>query len=105
LGGQTPEKTGELRIWQRSCQLKRLGQEKIIARSGSQIENSRCIDPYPVPGDALQTVPNGVWVYLLFDPRSLGGIPARMPNHFCENQLVAAVVLVAWKPPHAWFSL
>ena len=47
----------------------------------------------------------GMWVYLFFDARSLGGIAAGLPDHFGSNRPITAMVPVAWKQPHAWLSL
>jgi hypothetical protein len=52
-----------------------------------------------------KTMSNGVRVHVFFDARSLGGIPAGMPNHFRSNRPIAVMVPVAWKQPLAWFSL
>ncbi len=73
--------------------------------SSSIIGKSPLCSPPTRHSQEAGIVPNGVWVYLFFDARSLGGIATRMPNHFRGNRLVAAMVPVAWKQPHAWFSL
>ena len=46
-----------------------------------------------------------VRMHLFFDARSLRGMTAGLPNHFRGNRLIAAMVPVAWKQPHAWLAL
>src|SRR5207253_7080889 len=51
-----------------------------------------------------KAMPQRMGVHLFLDARSLGGIPACMPNHFRRNRLIAGMVPVAWKQPLAWLS-
>src|SRR5229473_2360684 len=51
-----------------------------------------------------KAMPQRMGVHLFLDARSLGGIPACMPNYLRRDRLIVGMVAVAWKQPLAWLS-